>query len=59
MYSGWRRRTSRPSFFIDEVDAIATARFDAQTGADRCMASLVTACDRGPSVSRCLLAFPS
>ena len=22
--------------FIDEVDAIATARFDAQTGADRC-----------------------
>ena len=24
--------------FIDEVDAIATARFDAQTGADRCSA---------------------
>lgn len=24
--------------FIDEVDAIATARFDAQTGADRCLA---------------------
>lgn len=23
--------------FIDEVDAIATARFDAQTGADRCV----------------------
>jgi SpoVK/Ycf46/Vps4 family AAA+-type ATPase len=23
--------------FIDEVDAIATARFDAQTGADRCI----------------------
>ena len=23
--------------FIDEVDAIATARFDAQTGADRCL----------------------
>ena len=22
--------------FIDEVDAIATSRFDAQTGADRC-----------------------
>ena len=22
--------------FVDEVDAIATARFDAQTGADRC-----------------------
>jgi len=26
--------------FIDEVDAIATARFDAQTGADRCAALL-------------------
>ena len=25
--------------FIDEVDAIATARFDAQTGADRCCLS--------------------
>ena len=25
--------------FIDEVDAIATARFDAQTGADRCATS--------------------
>ena len=26
--------------FIDEVDAIATSRFDAQTGADRCVKSL-------------------
>ena len=25
--------------FIDEVDAIATSRFDAQTGADRCAAA--------------------
>ena len=29
--------------FIDEVDAIATARFDAQTGADRCCAPACTA----------------
>ena len=28
--------------FIDEVDAIATARFDAQTGADRCACILHT-----------------
>ena len=28
--------------FIDEVDAIATARFDAQTGADRCVCFLET-----------------
>lgn len=37
--------------FIDEVDAIATARFDAQTGADRCRAELPQAgmmcCSRG------------
>ncbi len=28
--------------FIDEVDAIATARFDAQTGADRCHCCLLS-----------------
>ena len=28
--------------FIDEVDAIATARFDAQTGADRCPSRLAS-----------------
>lgn len=28
--------------FIDEVDAIATARFDAQTGADRSASSLLS-----------------
>ncbi len=46
--------------FIDEVDAIATARFDAQTGADRCLAFSVdsscclcapTACSRRASAA--------
>lgn len=33
--------------FIDEVDAIATARFDAQTGADRQTLSLILTPDLG------------
>lgn len=33
--------------FIDEVDAIATARFDAQTGADRCCLLYACASDSG------------
>ena len=46
MYLGWCTRMVRDVFrfakenspaiiFIDEIDAIATKRFDAQTGADR------------------------
>lgn len=30
--------------FIDEVDAIATARFDAQTGADRFLHFILSRC---------------
>ena len=33
--------------FIDEVDAIATARFDAQTGADRSVTAIQRMCEQG------------
>lgn len=45
------KENSPAIIFIDEVDAIATARFDAQTGADR----EVSGTERQQRVTRCML----